>query len=109
MPLTKEELQKSEFYQRLKEQDRTQYLNELEQRRKLSGAVIITEDNNVIINSETPPLRNDAGVFIAVEDPFDEGQNLKDQDQLIKIDKKTNVYQTSPQWDLILDREFKEL
>ena len=31
MPLTKEELQKSEYYQKLKEQDRTQYLNELEQ------------------------------------------------------------------------------
>jgi hypothetical protein len=109
MPLTKEELQKSEFYQRLKEQDRTQYLNELEQRRKLNGAVIITEDNNVIVNSEAPPLRNDAGVFIAIEDPFEEGKNLTDDDQIVKITKKTSVYQTSPQWDVILDREFKEL
>ena len=50
MPLTKEELLKSEFYQKLKEQDRTQYLNELEQRRRLSGAVIVTEDDNIIIN-----------------------------------------------------------
>jgi len=109
MPLTREELQKSEYYQKLKEQDRTQYLNELEQRRRLSGAVIVTENDNVIINSETPPLRNDAGVFVAVEDPFDEGKNLTDQDQLIKITKKTSVYQTSPQWDVILDRDFKEL
>jgi len=109
MPLTKEELQKSEFYQKLKEQDRAQYLSELEQRRRLSGAVIVTENDNVIINAETPPLRNDAGVFIAVEDPFEEGKNLTEQDQLIKISKKTTVYQTSPQWDLILDREFKEL
>ena len=83
MPLTKEELLKSEFYQKLKEQERTQYLNELEQRRRLSGAVIVTEDDNIIINSETPPLRNDAGVFIAVEDPFEEGKNLTDQDQLL--------------------------
>ena len=109
MPLTKEELLKSEFYQKLKEQDRTQYLNELEQRRRLSGAVIVTEDDNIIINSETPPLRNDAGVFIAVEDPFEEGKNLTDQDQLLKVTKKTTCYQTNPQWDLILDREFKEL
>ena len=109
MPLTKEELLKSEFYQKLKEQDRTQYLNELEQRRRLSGAVIITEDDNIIINSETPPLRNDAGVFIAVEDPFEEGKNLTDKDQLLKVTKKTTCYQTNPQWDLILDREFKEL
>ena len=109
MPLTKEELLKSEFYQKLKEQDRTQYLNELEQRRRLCGAVIVTEDDNIIINSETPPLRNDAGVFIAVEDPFEEGKNLTDQDQLLKVTKKTTCYQTNPQWDLILDREFKEL
>ena len=109
MPLTREELQKSEFYQKLKEQDRAQYLSELEQRRRLSGAVIVTENDNVIINAETPPLRNDAGVFVAVEDPFDEGQNLTDEDQLIKISKKTTCYQTSPQWDLILNREFEEL
>ena len=109
MPLTKEELLKSEFYQKLKEQDRTQYLNELEQRRRLSGAVIVTEDDNIIINSETPPLRNDAGVFIAVEDPFEEGKNLTDEDKLLKVTKKTTCYQTNPQWDLILDREFKAL
>ena len=36
MPLTKEELQNSEFYQRLKEQDRAQYLSELEQKRILN-------------------------------------------------------------------------
>ena len=71
--------------------------------------MIITEDNNVIVNSEAPPLRNDAGVFIAIEDPFEEGKNLTDDDQIVKITKKTSVYQTSPQWDVILDREFKEL
>ena len=81
MPLTKEELQKSEFYQKLKEQDRMTYLNELEQRRKLSSGVVVTENDQIIINSETPPLRNDAGVFVAIEDPFEEGQNLTDEDQ----------------------------
>ena len=109
MPLTKEELLQSEFYQRLKEQDRTDYLNNLEQKRKLSGGIIVNENGQTIINEETQPLRNDSGTFLAVEDPFDEGQNLTDEDQLIKISKKTTVYQTSPQWDLILNREFEEL
>ena len=99
MPLTKEELQKSEFYQKLREQDRQTYLNELEQRRKLSGGVVVTENDQIIINEATPPLRNDAGVFIAVEDPFEEG----------KISKKTTVYSTDPVWNDILNREFEEL
>ena len=78
MPLTKEELQKNEFYQKLREQDRTDYLNTLEQKRKLSGGIVVNENGQQIIGEETPPLRNDAGVFI-VEDPFDEGNNLQDQ------------------------------
>ena len=58
MPLTVEELQKSEYYQKLKEQDRTQYLNELEQKRKLSGGgVIVTEDGNQIINEDSAITR----------------------------------------------------
>ena len=109
MPLTKEELQKSEFYQKLKEHDRMTYLNELEQRRKLSSGVVVTENDQIIINSETPPLRNDAGVFVAIEDPFEEGQNLTDEDQLIKITKKTTCYTTDPDWNLILKRDFEEL
>ena len=52
MPLTKEELNKSEFYQRLKEQDRAQYLSELEQSRVLNDTVIVTEDDNKIISSD---------------------------------------------------------
>ena len=63
MPLTKEELNKSEFYQRLKEQDRAQYLSELEQSRALNDSVIITEDDNKIISSDAQPLRNEAGFF----------------------------------------------
>ena len=110
MPLTKEELQKSEYYQKLKEQDRTQYLNELEQKRKLSGGgVIVTEDGNQIINEDSTPLRNDAGFFVAVEDPYEQNMNLKDPDQLIKIEAKTTTYVYDPYWNQILDREFKEL
>ncbi len=109
MPLTKEELLQSEFYQRLKEQDRTDYLNNLEQKRKLSGGIIVNENGQTIINEETQPLRNDSGIFLAVEDPFDEGQNLQDPDQIIKISLATTSYMTNPFWDNILDREFSEL
>ena len=109
MPLTKEELLQSEFYQRLKEQDRTDYLNNLEQKRKLSGGIIVNENGQTIINEETQPLRNDSGIFLAVEDPFDEGQNLQDPDQIIKISLATTSYMPNPFWDNILDREFSEL
>ena len=109
MPLTKEELQKSEFYQKMKEQDRVQYLNDLEQKRRLSGGIIVTENGQQIIGEETQPLRNDAGIFVAVEDPFEEGQNLQDPDQIIKIKLSTTSYLTDPYWDNVLDREFSEL
>jgi len=109
MPLTPEELKKSEFYQRLKEQDRTQYLSELEHQRILSDTVVITEDGNKIPSPNPEPLRNEAGFFIAVEDPFDENVNLKDQDQLITLEQKTTTYVYDPYWNQILDREFKEL
>ena len=109
MPLTKEELQNSEFYQRLKEQDRAQYLSELEQKRILNDTVVITEDDNKIPNPDAQPLRNEAGFFIAVEDPYEDNVNLKDPDQLIKLETKTTTYVYDPYWSLILDREFKEL
>tara|TARA_A100001515_G_scaffold97355_1_gene78252 strand:- start:5953 stop:6282 length:330 start_codon:yes stop_codon:yes gene_type:complete len=109
MPLTKEELQNSEFYQRLKEQDRAQYLSELEQKRILNDTVVITEDDNKIENPDAQPLRNEAGFFIAVEDPYEDNVNLKDPDQLIKLETKTTTYVYDPYWSLILDREFKEL
>tara|TARA_X000001382_G_scaffold128497_1_gene118343 strand:+ start:1845 stop:2174 length:330 start_codon:yes stop_codon:yes gene_type:complete len=109
MPLTKEELQKNEFYQKLKEQDRSRYLNELEQKRKLSGGVIVTENGQKIIGEDVQPLRNDSGIFIAVEDPFDEGNNLQDPDQILTADLKTTVYLTDPYWNNVLDREFSEL
>lgn len=109
MPLTREELNQSEFYQKLKEQDRAQYLSELEQRRQLSDGVVITEDGNKIIGEEASPLRNEAGFFIAVEDPFEQNVNLKDPDQLIKIEQKTTTYVYDPYWNQVLDREFGEL
>ena len=55
MDFNKEELQKNEFYQKLREQDRTDYLNTLEQKRKLSGGIVVNE-NQQIIGEETPPL-----------------------------------------------------
>ena len=109
MNVTKEELQNSEFYQRLKEQDRAQYLSELEQKRILNDTVVITEDDNKIANPDAQPLRNEAGFFIAVEDPYEDNVNLKDPDQLIKLETKTTTYVYDPYWSLILDREFKEL
>ena len=109
MPLTKEELNKSEFYQRLKEQDRAQYLSELEQSRVLNDTVIVTEDDNKIISSDAQPLRNEAGFFLAVEDPYQDNTNLKDPDQLIKLEVKTTTYVYDPYWSLIIDREFNEL
>ena len=109
MPLTPEELKKSEFYQKLKEQDRTQYLSELEHQRILSDTVVITEDGNKIPSPNPEPRRNEAGFFIAVEDPFEENVNLKDQDQLITLEQKTTTYVYDPYWNQILDREFKEL
>ena len=66
-------------------------------------------DDNKIPNPDAQPLRNEAGFFIAVEDPYENNVNLKDPDQLIKLDKKTTTYVYDPYWSLILDREFKEL
>ena len=68
-----------------------------------------TEDGNKIIGEEASPLRNEAGFFIAVEDPFEQNVNLKDPDQLIKIEQKTTTYVYDPYWSQVLDREFCEL
>ena len=70
---------------------------------------VITEDGNKIIGEEASPLRNEAGFFIAVEDPFEQNVNLKDPDQLIKIEQKTTTYVYDPYWSQVLDREFGEL
>ena len=110
MPLTKEELQKSEYYQKLQEQDRVQYLNRLENARRLQGSVTVIDDNgNNIENKQPEPLRNDAGVFLSFEDPFNEGNGLDSLDQEIKIDKKSTIYLNDPFWNNVLDREFSEL
>ena len=110
MPLTKEELQKSEYYQKLQEQDRVLHLNKLDQARKLQGSVtIIDENDNELIQPDVEPLRNDAGVFLAFENPFDEESNLDDIDQQIKIDNKSTLYKTDLIWNNVLDREFSEL
>ena len=106
MPLTREELNQSEFYQKLKEQDRAQYLSELEQRRQLSDGVVITEDGNKIIGEKNFKKWL---VFLYVEDPFEQNVNLKDPDQLIKIEQKTTTYVYDPYWSQVLDREFGEL
>ena len=86
-----------------------QYLSELEQSRVLNDSVIITEDDNKIISSDAQPLRNEAGFFLAVEDPYEDNVNLKDPDQLIKLESKTTTYVYDPYWSLIIDRDFKEL
>ena len=110
MPYTKEELNKNEYYQKLKEADRESYLIKLNNARSLdSGAVVVTEDGNQVITPKTEPLRNEAGTFLLYEDPFDDGRNLQDLDQQLEISLKSPLYNTAPLWDNIIDREIKEL
>ena len=70
---------------------------------------IIDENDNELIQPDVEPLRNDTGVFLAFENPFDEESNLDDIDQQIKIDNKSTLYKTDLIWNNVLDREFSEL
>jgi hypothetical protein len=54
------------------------------------------------------PLRNEAGTFLAFEDP-DTGLNFERPDQVIKIDKKSAQYHSGEIKDKVLDTEIKEL
>ena len=109
MPYTKEELKKNEFYQKLHEQDRVDYQNNLLRALKLqSDNEVIDPKLGKVPMAKTKPLRNEGGVFLAYEDP-DTGLNYERPDQYITVDKKSPVYYRGDLWNTILDREFKEL
>tara|TARA_R100000030_G_scaffold35628_1_gene26555 strand:- start:192 stop:524 length:333 start_codon:yes stop_codon:yes gene_type:complete len=109
MPYTKEELQKNEFWQRLHEQDRADYQNQLQQAVDLQGSVEVFDNKlGKIPLEQIQPLRNEAGTFLAFEDP-DTGMNFERPDQVITIDKKSAQYHSGEIKDKVLDTEIKEL
>ena len=109
MPYTKEELKKNEFYQKLHEQDRVDYQNNLQWALKFQKEKDIVDPKlGKVPMAKTKPLRNEGGVFLAYEDP-DTGLNYERPDQYITVDKKSPVYYRGDLWNTILDREFKEL
>ena len=109
MPYTKKELQKNEFWQRLHEQDRAEYQNQLQHAIDLQDSVeVFDEKLGKLPLEQIKPLRNEAGTFLAFEDP-DTGLNFERPDQVIKIDKKSAQYHSGEIKDKVLDTQIKEL
>ena len=109
MPYTKKELKKNEFWQRLHEQDRVDYENKLQYALKFQRATTMVDDEGNVINIEkSKPIRNEAGTFLAFENP-DTGLNYERPDQFIAVDKKSPMYYKGDLWNKVLDREIKEL
>jgi len=109
MPYTVEELKKNDFWQRLHEQDRVDYLKKLKDAVTFNNVTEVIDDNGDIIPLEPKiPIRNSAGTFIAFEDP-DTGLNYERPDQYITVDKKSPKYHKGDLWNTVLDREIKEL
>ena len=109
MTYTIEELKKNEFWQRLHEQDRVDYQKKLEQSETFKNVNKIVDDaGNVISIQETTPMRDEAGTFLAFEDP-DTGLNYDRPDQYISVIKKSPLYYKGDLWNQVLDREIKEL
>ena len=109
MPYTVKELKKNEFWQRLHEQDRVDYQKKLKNAEMFENVTEVIDDNgNVIPLKPKGPIRNEAGTFLAFEDP-DTGLNYERPDQYIKVDKKSPRYYKGDLWDKVLDREIKEL
>ena len=109
MPYTKKELKKNEFWQKLIEQDRVGYLKKLANAIALKDVTVVyNEDGNPIPVEPIGPLRNEAGIFLAFEDP-DTGLNYERPDQFITVDKKSPRYYKGNLWNKVLDREIKEL
>jgi len=111
MPYTREELLTNEFWQKLHEQDRVDYLNKLNHALILQNTrEIIDPDYGPLPVSSSQPLRNDVGTFLAFEDPdSEEHLNYNRPDQYITIDKKSPLYYKGDLWNQVLDREFEEL
>ena len=109
MPYTKEELKKNEFWQRLHEQDRVEYQKKLEQAETFNDTVQIWDETLGLMDvAPIVPLRNDAGTFLAFEDP-DTGLNYERPDQKIPIEKNSPLYHTGEVKSKVLDTEIKEL
>ena len=112
MPYTKKELLKNPFWQKLHEQDRVDYENKLQHALKFQRATTMVDDEGNVINIEenkkNKPLRNEAGTFLAFENP-DTGLNYERPDQFIAVDKKSPMYYKGDLWNKVLDREIKEL
>ena len=109
MPYTNEELKKNEFWLKLHEQDRVDYENKLQHALKFQRATTMVDDEGNVINIEkNKPLRNEAGTFLAFENP-DTGLNYERPDQFIAVDKKSPMYYKGDLWNKVLDREIKEL
>ena len=109
MPYTKKELLENPFWQKLHEQDRVDYENKLQHALKFQRATTMVDDEGNVINIEkSKPIRNEAGTFLAFENP-DTGLNYERPDQSIPVDKKSPRYYKGDLWNKVLDREFKEL
>ena len=109
MPYTKKELQQNEFWQKLHEQDRVEYQKKLEQAETFSETVQIWDDKYGKMDvAPIVPLRNEAGTFLAFEDP-DTGLNYERPDQKISIEKNSPLYHSGEIKDKVLDTEIKEL
>ena len=107
MPYTKKELLKNPFWQKLHEQDRVDYQNNLQWALKFQKEKDIVDSKlGIIPISKTRPLRNEGGMFLAYEDP-DTGLNYERPDQSITIDKKSPIYHKGYLWNKVLDREIK--
>ena len=109
MPYTKKELQKNEFWQRLHEQDRAEYQNQLQHAIDLQDSVeVFDEKLGKLPLEQIKPLRNEAGTFLAFENP-DTGLNYDRPDQYISVEKLSPQYHSGEIRDKVLDTEIKEL
>ena len=109
MPYTKKELLENPFWQKLHEQDRVDYQRKLEDAESFSDVVQVVDENlGILPIAPVVPLRNEAGTFLAFENP-DTGLNYERPDQSIPVDKKSPKYYKGDLWNKVLDREFKEL
>jgi hypothetical protein len=92
MPYTKKELKKNEYWQRLHEQDRVDYQRKLEDAESFSDVVQVVDENlGILPIAPVVPLRNEAGTFLAFENP-DTGLNYDRPDQRLPVAKNSPHY-----------------
>ena len=109
MPYTKEELLNNEYWQRLHEQDRVDYQKKLEDAETFTDVVKVYDENLGEIHiGRVVPLRNEAGTFLAFENP-DTGLNYNRPDQRLPVAKNSPHYHSGDLHYQILDTEIKDL